>query len=157
MIIRRWLSRGRMFATGLDKQDRNLLIRAWWLLHLVRIGFRLMGFQRIRHLLVRKTPDVPNRDETSNLETARRAAVLVAVASKYSLGHPNCLARSLTSAILLSRMSISSDLRLGVKKTPNSPVFHAWVEVQGQVVNDDPEVASEYIAFAGDPDGRVFD
>lgn len=157
MMIRRWLTRARMFVTGLDRQDRNLLVRAWLLLHLVRIGFRIVGFQRIRQLLVRKTVDVPDRDEVSNLEAARRAAVLVAVAAKYSIGSPNCLARSLTSAVVLSNMNISSELRLGVKKSPNTPVFHAWVEVDGQVINDDPEVASEYIAFAGDADGRVFD
>ncbi len=157
MVIRRWLNRFRMFVTGLDARDRRILLRALWLLHATRIGFRLFGFQRIQHWLIESPAHTNRIDPQTAIDAAHRTAVVVAVASKYSVGTPNCLSRSLTAAALLARMGITSEIQLGVKRTPAGPIFHAWVEVDGQVINDDPEVASEYAPFGGDADGKVFD
>ena len=63
---------------------------------------------------------------------------------------PRCLERSLVVWWLAGD---GAEIRLGV--TPEGRRFHAWVEQDGQVLNDVPDVAARYLPFGGgdvDPD-----
>ena len=55
----------------------------------------------------------------------------------------NCLSRSLTLWWLLRRHGVAADVRLGVNLAEGFAA-HAWVEWQGQVLNDTPDVSSRY-------------
>lgn len=65
-----------------------------------------------------------------------------------------CLARSLTTQLLLQRRGIPAELKVGVRpgEDRRAPVssalsFHAWVEVGGRPVNDAADVADAYAVF----------
>ncbi len=147
-----WANRIRILVRDLTGRDRRLLFRAWWLLHITRIGFRLAGFQRMHDLLARRPAP-----RSATIEEARHIASLVSLAAKYSIGRPNCLARSTAALALLRKHGIPADVRFGVKKEEGAILFHAWVEVDGSVVNDDDDVATLYAPFAGPVEGKRFD
>ena len=91
------------------------------------------------------------------LQRARETSYAVAVAVKYGPWRPRCLLRSLALGWFLGRRGIPFDLRIGVpargRGTPAtvSPDFsaHAWVEVEGVVVNDRDDVGDRHVPFAG--------
>lgn len=56
-----------------------------------------------------------------------------------------CLEQSLALYILLRRRGVSAELRLGVQPRPF--YAHAWVEVDGQPVNESLDLAHTFVAF----------
>jgi hypothetical protein len=62
--------------------------------------------------------------------------------------HPKpvlCLQRSCVAVTLLRRYGIPAQMVIGAQRLPFKA--HAWVEIDGKVVNDRPEVNSEYIVM----------
>jgi transglutaminase-like putative cysteine protease len=53
-----------------------------------------------------------------------------------------CLERSLVAMLLMRLRGWPAELVLGVRRMPFAA--HAWVEVRGRVVNDDPRVQRQY-------------
>ena len=132
----------------LSRPERALLIRAAVLLPMVRLK-RYMGFQKVQNLLEnepfhgRPLPccnDMP-------LQKARQAARMVSIAANHALFNTSCLDRSIVLCILLGRMGIDGDLHLGVKKDGGVFAAHAWVELNGKVVNDTADVRDRFAPF----------
>lgn len=70
---------------------------------------------------------------------AERAARSVSRASRYGLFRPSCLVRSLALAHLLAREGVPGSLiRVGVRRTAGALDAHAWIELDGRVIGDDP-------------------
>ena len=84
----------------------------------------------------------------------RRVAVLVeAVAAGLSDAHVprvTCLARSLTLCALLERRGERPALRFGVPRDDAQEPFeaHAWVELDGEVLNDTVDVRERFALLA---------
>jgi Transglutaminase-like superfamily len=59
----------------------------------------------------------------------------VNLSTRYMPGGAKCLARALTTQVLMHRYSHLGELRIGVSKsTTGSLEAHAWIEHQGQVI-----------------------
>lgn len=71
-----------------------------------------------------------------------RAAYHVAVAAAFFPGRAVCLEQSLALYLLLRRRGVPAELRLGVQAYPF--YAHAWVEVDGAPVNEDPETVDKF-------------
>ena len=69
--------------------------------------------------------------------------------ARHTIGNPTCLTRSLTLWWMLRRAGIASDLRIGVRKgqNENSIQAHAWIEIAGNVINDEATVRTTYAVF----------
>jgi hypothetical protein len=78
--------------------------------------------------------DGPSRETEASLPRAM-LRVTSAVARRWP-GGALCLQRSLVLLWLLRRRGVSSKLRIGVKKSPEALLAHAWVEVAGQPIGD---------------------
>ena len=74
-----------------------------------------------------------------------RAAYHVAVAAAFFPGRAVCLEQSLALFLLLRRRGVPAELRLGVQVYPF--YAHAWVEVGGEPVNEDPETVENFRAL----------
>jgi len=59
----------------------------------------------------------------------------------------NCLERSVVLWRELVRLGVESDLRIGVRGAQPDPEMHAWIELGDHVVNDHPEIASQFRPF----------
>lgn len=107
---------------------------------------RVMGVQRAIALLdrMRSRPSSLRPDEqvVSAIRIARRVQ---AVAARVP-GRPRCLVRSIALASALRRHGIPADVQVGVAMEGGFAA-HAWVEVHGLPVTDDPRHTGQYRAL----------
>ena len=144
MLTLRDLSRfGRLTAL-----ERGFLVRALLLLPAIGLGLRMVGFGKVQAML--HTFGAAERRELAPdaaLKTALAAARTVSMAARRGFYRANCLPTSLALAHLLRRQSIGVDLRVGVRKVAGALEAHAWVEHNGQPLNDGMDVHERFPAF----------
>jgi hypothetical protein len=115
-----------------------LLCRAY--LELIRQEFSLLmrNFASI-HESVRAC-----RVSTSKPSGPTQADILRAldVAAVFYFKEVKCLQRSAVAVRMLRRHGVTAEMAIGVQHTPFHA--HAWVEIDGNVVNDKPYVSEVY-------------
>jgi len=78
----------------------------------------------------------------------RRAAQMVATAYRLHPVPSSCLPRAVVLWSLLQRRGIGADVRIGVRyNTQGQFESHAWLEWNGEVLNDAANVASQFLPF----------
>lgn len=133
-------------AFHLNSADRATLVRAYAYLTFVDLAQRVLGFERLMTRL-RFPADVPvqHTEHTHpHLTRAQGYARWLDVASRHHIVNAQCLHRSLALAFWLSRDEIDNFVRIGVRKNGAELQAHAWVEVDGHVVNDEPAVVATF-------------
>lgn len=141
---------------SLSKSDRGLLMSAACLLPIVATSLKTVGLQRTQSWLTRNSfgPMVPQTEQTQ--ANVRRAAQMVAVACRRHPLRSNCLPRTIVLWSLLRRRGIDADVRIGVRRDTEGAVkAHAWLEWNGEVINDAADVATQYPPFNTPAFGRV--
>jgi hypothetical protein len=78
-------------------------------------------------------------------EDAERICRAVAYACIWYLKPVLCLQRSAVAVTLLRQYGIPAEMVIGAQRLPLKA--HAWVEVDGRVVNDKPEVQTDYLVM----------
>jgi hypothetical protein len=91
------------------------------------------GFGAV-HALVRRCPMARR---TPNDGTVARVCRVVEEACVWYVKRAYCLQRSAVATCLLRRSGVPAQLVIGYRPIPVDS--HAWVEVDGQVVNDRPQ------------------
>ena len=128
---------------ALTPAARALVRRSLLLLPLVATLLRARGMARAKSSLERLGRHTV-RDSTAL--TPREIARLVDATASF-LG-TRCLPRSLVLCHLLRRGGQAGEMCLGVSKMANGSLSaHAWVELDGLVLNDGPGVSERYAAF----------
>ncbi|NEO14256.1 MAG: lasso peptide biosynthesis B2 protein [Moorea sp. SIO4G2] len=122
---------------SLTHTERQLFIKAFVLLALVRLGMWLLPFKTLQRLLA-----IISQGNAVGLRryspTTDQIVEAVNRSSCYLPGNPKCLARALTTQTLMSQCRYSAELRIGVAKGEQGQFeAHAWVESQGQIVIGD--------------------
>jgi hypothetical protein len=118
---------------------RRLVLRS--LIELLRYDFFLRKhdfsalYEQIRSIPV--TARTPGSGDVEAICTA------VARACMWYPKHALCLQRSTVATTLLRQHGIAAELAIGAQRLPLKS--HAWVEVDGRVVNDKPEVQTDYL------------
>lgn len=125
------------------------LVQALIAIPVVTVQLKLTGLKRTQRRLAefsRMRAALPSRGTPDTwVRSVDRAAA-------YGLLRPNCLQRSLVLWLLMRRRGFEPDLRIGVAP-PSSEEgvrFHAWLELDGSVINDRPTIAREFLPF-GEP------
>lgn len=135
---------------GLEREDWRLLVTAVWLLPLRTLQLRVLGFGWVsRRPSATSRPRLARTRAVAPLSLARRTAWIVDKAARFHPLPGKCLSKSLTLVELLQRQGINAELRIGVQ--PPSPLLnaHAWVEYQGEVLNDSADVARRFAPIEG--------
>ena len=127
--------------------ERLTFLQALFLLPLAGLVLRLGRYQSVLSALQKITPIKERRSTADPLPEARRTAVLVNAAARRGLYDATCLRRSLLLWWLLRRQGIDSRLRIGARLDGDNFSAHAWVEFQDNVLNDSPDVRTQYAAF----------
>jgi hypothetical protein len=73
-----------------------------------------------------------------------KLSAIVEAAARRRLGNATCLRRSLVLWYLLRKEGIESELRFGVRKVSDEIIGHAWVEIDGSVINDDVRYIKQF-------------
>ena len=97
------------------------------------------GFRGL-HRLVKRWPTANKKDV--NPDAVQLVCAAVDRAARYYTKHALCLQRSAVATCLLRSHGVSAHMLIACRKIPFKG--HAWVEVGGQVVNDNQKVQSLY-------------
>jgi hypothetical protein len=115
-----------------------LVCRAYLLLIRIDVGLARGGFpalyERVRFVRFGKRP--------ARAESAEAVCRAVDMASIWYWKQVPCLQRSAAATCLLRQRGISAELVIGAQSLPFRA--HAWVEVEGRVVNDKPYISELY-------------
>lgn len=143
----------RQFAAS-SRLERRVVLSALWMTPRIARSLKKRGYAATRRRLqARPAPDFGSRISHGSLVKADKAI-------RSLPWNVKCLERSLAIWWLAGEGSV---IRLGVAPSSQGEGhrFHAWVERQGRVLNDSPEVASEYLPLAAHAvetaDTRLFD
>ncbi|GAC1315200.1 MAG: hypothetical protein NVSMB2_06160 [Chloroflexota bacterium] len=121
-------------------------MRAYAYLTFVDLSQRVVGFERLMSRMPFPSDTTVRHTEQTHrqLERAQGYARWVDVASRHHVVRAQCLHRSLALALWLSRDDIENVVRIGVRKKGSELQAHAWVEVDGHVVNDEPAAIATF-------------
>ena len=126
--------------------------RAAILLPWLRWSLRWRGYGKTFASLQKHVPSATG--ETANRpggrEEVQAACRMVIAALRYSLLQYTCLEESLTLWYLLRKQGIPACLRIGVRKEKEKFEAHAWVEHEGEALNQDEAMHQHYAAFEKD-------
>ncbi len=143
----------RWATTALD--DTSCRVQAACLLPLLAVARRICSLAIIqtglswlcRIRLHDSSPRSSPQRAQARLDFARHAARIVDAAAVRGITRANCLDRSLALWCLLRRRGIPAELRLGARPIAGGIRAHAWIELDGRVVNDLEEICRQFAPF----------
>jgi hypothetical protein len=113
---------------------------AWCLLVAYELP-RLCGFG-VLYAVIRR---VPTRRLLWFAPDEARAVRAVAVATALYVKRVHCLQRSAALTVLLRMLGVQARLVIGFRPTPLDS--HAWVEIDGRIVNDRPQYQRRFLVL----------
>jgi Transglutaminase-like superfamily len=144
--------------SALDGNARWMFARVALLLPAVSLSLRIRGFrftQSALQQLVSGTkrcateqsqPFVANSAASASHRTQIAARMVRAAARRIPM-KLTCLEESLALWFLLRREGIAAELRIGARKTGDKFEAHAWVECDGEALNQTEDPHTHYAVF----------
>jgi len=133
---------------ALSSAERRLLVRGFVKLWAVDLGLRAWGFRRFIERAQRAAVSAGRPIGAEDLRRAREYARCLEVASRHHPVRARCLHQSLALHRWLLEDGLPSGLRIGVRKESGELNAHAWVELGGNVVGDQPAVVAAFTPIA---------
>ncbi len=126
------------------------------LIPFVYIGLYVFGFSRLYKWILaspwfnNKVGSIENISD-QDIAYAKQTALVVSAATWKLFFKKSCLKRSLLLIMFLRRAGIPGFITIGAKKSNDNQSIraHAWVEIDGEVINDLPSVVEEFNVLAG--------
>jgi hypothetical protein len=115
-----------------------LVLRAYWTLMLFDLYLSRGNFAALHE----KVRNFPINEKTPSPDTVERICFAVGMACIWYWKEVLCLQRSAATACLLKQYGVSAQMVIGAQQMPFKA--HAWVEVNGCVVNDKPYTREMY-------------
>lgn len=118
---------------------KHLVLKSWLLLLYFDWVMHVGGFKALHDAVRRRTVDASGRSGSQSTATLCRAVDLACV---FYFRQVMCLQRSAVTAVLLRRYGWAAEMVIGAQVLPFKS--HAWVEVDGSIVNDRPYLPDIY-------------
>jgi len=117
--------------------ERGIVLEAVIGLPIAWLAVRLLGFRICRAAFEEPARAARNSKalEAGTLDMARRIAHLEAVTATNLFFRTSCLEQSLVLCRMLRRRGMNAGLRIGARKEEDRFEAHAWVEMEGNVVD----------------------
>lgn len=115
----------------------------------LRVSLRARGYGSTLAILQKRLQKsgAPATDELRARLIVENACRMVNAAVRYGPGKSSCLEQSLTLWFLLRRAGVAANLRIGVRKEAEKFEAHAWVECEGEALNQADAAHRHYAAF----------
>lgn len=126
-------------------EQARLFTRAMLALAMVRVHLKTRGFGATIAAAGRWGRPRPSPAGDRSFGSTETIALAIARAGAFFPGRAICLEQSLALYILLRRANVDASLRVGVETMPFAA--HAWVEVDGQPVNEPSGLIDQLSAF----------
>jgi hypothetical protein len=111
----------------------------------ITIALAIVGFPRTL-AMVRWAARRPRRSPHDEGRIIDAVADGVTSAAILCPARAECLEQALAMYVILRRVGVPAELRFGAIRSPFSA--HAWVELRGQPIREDPEQLRRYAVFA---------
>lgn len=131
-------------ARALSARQVLDVLRAGVWIAFFHIGLRLWPYPDLIRRFDRGLKDVAAGRPSPSAAAVERIAAAVDIAARNSLPPAKCLSRSLALRRMLRAAGFEADVRIGVARPGDAFEAHAWVEVEGRVVNDAPDIAARF-------------
>lgn len=118
---------------------KRLVLQAYWLLIRIEAVMFCRGLSFLHELVRRSTARSGKRSGAASADDLCRAMDLACV---FYPKRVMCLQRSAATTLLLRRHGISAEMVIGAQTLPFKS--HAWVELDGKVINDKPYMLELY-------------
>ena len=142
-------------ACELPASELRGFVRAYVELAVLDLRLRLRGFQHVASASLDR-PANASCTQTVGQECQVLSYVRwIDSAARRHILPTRCLHRSLLLHRWLQRDNLPSDLRIGVRLEGDAISAHAWVEIDGRVLNDLPAHVAEFVPLR-DPTGHQF-
>lgn len=115
----------------MDRSSFILLLLALILLTAIRLGLWLLPFRNLFKLVTTISEDINSK--AANRVTLSQIIWAVNVVTRYMPGGAKCLARALTTQVLMNLCGFKPEFRIGVAKSEIGLEAHAWIEYQGRI------------------------
>ena len=140
---------------ALDPEARRLFFRAVALLPLIGMSLHARGYKKTQAWLLSRLQDQnpPKSAANTHLELVEKTCRMVRAAEHHGLIRCTCLEESLALWYLLGQQSVTCQLRIGVRKQTGKFEAHAWVEYEGEALNQSEELHQHYAAFESEIPG----
>jgi hypothetical protein len=110
------------------------LVRALWAVR-----------RRPKGALLRPVEDGPAANAREGAERLSRLIVAVDRAARYGLFRPTCLVRAVALERMIVRAGVGpAVVRVGVLRGEDQFMAHAWIELAGRVIGDEPAHVSRF-------------
>jgi hypothetical protein len=132
---------------SLTGSERRLLAFSIAALPVLHALLGVFGYTGLRKLLVKIIPvrkHIIASSMKNELVFARNIARLVGIAARNGLYRATCLRQALLVWAILRRKGMDGEIRFGVHLQDGALEAHAWVEWQGRVITDAPDVRRHY-------------
>ena len=110
------------------------------------ITFRLFGYKKVRNL-IDKIISSKSKAESPSENFIKNESKIIGYSAENSIFSATCLEKSLFSYFILGLYGINCDLKIGVNNASQEFSAHAWIEHEGQILNDTPEVIKKISPF----------
>lgn len=134
---------------------KKLFLQGYIVMSLIRLGLLLLPFKRLQDLVLRSEKltwlAIPGSGQT-----IRSIVLAVYRSGKYSPGNPLCLARALTTAVLMNIYGFPCQINIGVAKGESGKIeAHAWVTWEGKVIVGNLPDLSRYVPMSSQGEGLI--
>jgi Transglutaminase-like superfamily len=131
--------------------DRGIVLEAAAGLLISWLAVRLLGSRVCKSVFERplaaRNSWNSKSDEADVLRVTRRIAHLEAVTATNLFFRASCLELSLVLCRMLRRRGMNADLRIGARKEANRFEAHAWVELDGTVIDGGAAEHMHFVPF----------
>lgn len=116
-------------------------------LPLIGLSLRIHGVGLVRERCLATPTGSAPLPPAAALPVAHQMARGVAIAARHGPYRASCLERSLVLCRLLRRRGVMCELRFGADLAQGDLAAHAWVEWEGVVLNDAPQIGGRFSPF----------
>jgi hypothetical protein len=133
---------------GRSAFERRLMIEALVLLPIARLSLAMCGYVPARTLFetLSRIPG-PRTNEARARDLPAQINQVVHAAARHAVCQTTCLRRSLVLCTLLRQQGFCPTLRFGARNTGGQFEAHAWVELDGKVLDATDSDAQTFAPF----------
>lgn len=121
-----------------------ILLEAWFIFVKWDLLISLTKYETWQHKISLSPPLNNTKVNINEGALAKKIIKLSEIAARFQMRKTNCLRRCLSQQQLLKKRGFSAKMHIGVRFEDKKLLAHAWLTLQGKVINDNAEVTTRY-------------
>lgn len=134
----------------LSRPERSLFFCGVLLLPMTVCALRFLHLRRVERLMgfwLKRDTGPATEDAAERWRLADAARRMTEAAARHGAVRGNCLSRSMVLWYLLRQQGLPATVEVGGRKDGRLFEAHAWVELEGRIVNDSEDVRKRFAPF----------